>query len=103
MHLAARHVIERGDFFCRAFLEIDDLLRAALQEQPFLRQMDFAAAALEQLLAELALEIGELARQVRLRRQHPLRRARDVPFLRDGEEVFKMLISIALSPFALLS
>ena len=89
MHLAARHVVKRRNLLRRTLLEIDDLLRAALQEESFLRQMDFAAAALKKPLAELVLEVSELARQVRLRRQQSLRRARDVPFLRDGEEVFQ--------------
>ena len=60
------------------------MLDARVKHAPRVRQADAAAAALEELHAELRLEPLHLARERRLRDIEPLRRVADVPFLYNG-------------------
>ena len=66
-----------------------DLLGAASQVEALLGWTHAAAAALEQLASELALEAGDLARERRLRDVQLLGGARHGPALADGEVVAK--------------
>ena len=56
-----------------------------------LGEHDAAAAAFEQLLAELVLERSDLSAQRRLRDMEPLGRTRDVLLLRHRDEVLQLL------------
>ena len=49
-----------------------------------------AAGAIEQLVAELALEAADLRAHARLGDVQPLRGAREAPFVGDGDEVLEL-------------
>ena len=67
--------------------QLQDLLRAAAQQQPVLGQDDAVLTAAEKLDAELVFELHELARERRLRHVQQRRRFCDVFLPRYGDKI----------------
>lgn len=70
----------------------EDRIGMVQRDAPRLGQLERAAAALEQRVAQALLELAQLDRQRRRRQVQPLGGARQVPLVRDGPEVPQVVV-----------